>query len=179
MRGSGVVWLAGMILLAGLTTASARESRQLDDDDVQAEMNRNRAMAAYVHRNGMPDVAASHFLSDEPPWDDHEVTLYYLKARKEIAFTRAYVLGEPSIQIIRYERPLTDADIAVLQPMVGYRRGDGEPGDPVARAEEAARRAEAAAGRVDAAAVTADRAADRAEAVVAKMETSFHRSLRK
>jgi hypothetical protein len=168
-----------MILLAGLTTASARESRQLDEDDLQSEMNRNRALASYVGRNGMPDVAASHFLSDEPPWDDHEVTLYYLKARKEIAFARAYVLGEPSVHVIRYERPLTDADIAALQPMVGWHHGTGEPGDPVARAEEAARRAEAAAGRVDAAAVVADRAADRAEAVVAKMETSFHRSLLK
>ena len=178
MRSSGVVWLAGVILLAGLSTASARDSRQLDENELVAEINHNRAMASYVRRNGMPDVAATHFLSDEPPWDDQEVTLYYLKARKEIAFTRAWVLGAPSVSLIRYERPLTDTDIAALQPMVGYRQGADEPGDPVARAEEAARRAEAAAGRVDAAAVVADRAADRAEAIVAKMEASVHRSLK-
>jgi hypothetical protein len=167
-----------MVLLAGVTTASARGSRQLDDDELQSEIGRNRALAAYVGRNGMPDVAASRFLSDQPPWDDHEVTLYYLEARKEIAFARASVLGEPSVHVIRYERALTDADIAALQPMVGRHHASGS-GDPADRAEEAARRAEAAAGRVDAAAVVADRAADRAEAIVAKMETSFHRSLRK
>jgi len=179
MRGSGVVWLAGLMLLAGLTTASARQSRQLDEDELQSEINKNRVLARYVARNGLPDVAATHFLSDQPPWDDHEVTLYYLEARKEIAFARASVLGDKSVHVIRYERALSDADIVALQPMAGLRHHTGEPGDPVARAEEGARRAEAAAGRVDAAAVVADRAADRAEAVVAKMETSFHQSLKK
>ncbi len=177
MRGGGVVWVIGLGLLAGVATAVAHDGAQLDDEQLQRELNRNRTMAAYVARNGMPDVAARYFLADQPPWDAHEVTLYYLDRRKEIAFARAYVLGEPSIQIVRYERALSDADVAALQPFV--RRRAQKLGDPALRAEAAARRAEDAASRVESAADAADRAADRAEAVASKMEHGLSRRLRK
>ena len=125
-------------------------------------MTRNRKLAAYIARNGCPDVAESRFLSDEPPWDEYQVTLYYFDLRKEISFARAIILGQPSVHLERYERPMTDQDIAALQPMsrpycVGRAHGGG--GGAVERAEAAAVRAERAAARVDAAAVVAERAA--------------------
>ncbi len=114
MRRGVAVWMGCAMLLAGVAVVSARGERELTDDELRAEMARNRALAAYVARNGDPDMAESHFLSDVPPWDDHEVTLYYLEARKEIAFARAWILGRPDVQIERYERPLTDEQIAAL-----------------------------------------------------------------
>jgi hypothetical protein len=171
------------MLLAAAGVASARAERELDDEELRAEMAMNHALAAYVARNGEPDMAEAHFLADTPPWDDHEVTLYYLDMRKEIGFARAYILGAPTIQIQRYERPLTDQQIAALSTRVRKRTSEGVgPGagaGPDARAEDAARRAEAAADKVDAAADAAERAADKAEAIGNKAESEFQRSLRK
>jgi hypothetical protein len=174
MRAGVVVWLSGAVLLVGAAVAGAR-AHDLGDEELQVEMNTNRALGSYVARNGLPDVAESHFLSDQPPWDDHEVTVYYIGQRKEIGFARAWILGRPTIHVVRYERPLTDADIAALEPRIRHRH----LGDPAERAEAAARRAEDAAGRVETAAAAADRAATRAEEIAGKMERSFHKSLRK
>jgi hypothetical protein len=102
------------MLLGSVAAVSARGERELTDDELRAEMSRNRALAAYVARNGDPDMAESHFLADAPPWDDHEVTLYYVEARKEIGFARAWILGHPDIQLERYERPLSDEQAAAL-----------------------------------------------------------------
>src|SRR6266704_1464467 len=114
MRRGVAVGMGCALLLAGVVAVHARGDRELTDGELRAEMAKNSAMAAYVKRNGEPDVAESHFLADEPPWDDHEVTLYYLDARKEIGFARAWILGKPEIQIKRYERPLTDEQVAAL-----------------------------------------------------------------
>jgi hypothetical protein len=178
MRRRVVVWLVSVVALFGAAGAQARNERQLTEDELRAEMARNQTMAAYVNRNGLPDLAQTRFLADRPPWDDHEVTLYYFDAHKEIGFARALILGRPDIQITRYERDLTDEEIAALSNrarLAPTTQGLG----PDERAEAAALRAENAAGRVEAAAATAERAAERAEAVTARMETSFHRALRK
>jgi hypothetical protein len=166
--------MGGALLLVGVTVARAVQEGELTDEELIGEMARNRALASFVGRNGMPDVAETHFLADRPPWDDHEVTLYYLDMRKEIAFARAYILGRPEVQIVRYERPLTDEQVAALATRVRPKRLG-----PAERAEDSARRAEEAAGRVEAAADTAERAADKAEAVASKMESAFHRDLKK
>jgi hypothetical protein len=199
MRRGVAVWMGCAMLLAGVAVANARGERELTNDELRAEMSRNRALAAYVARNGDPDMAESHFLSDVPPWDDHEVTLYYFEARKEIAFARAWILGRPDIHLERYERPLTDEHIAALtgrartaQPpptrmaVVPVAHVEvtpvAEPTNvmgPDERAEEAARRAEEAAARVEQAADAAEHAADRADAVTSQMQTAFHESLRK
>lgn len=175
-RGVGM-WMAVALLLAG-TAASARNEHDLTEDELRAEMAGNRTLRAYVHRNGLPDLADSRFLADEGPWDDHEVTLYYLDARKEIGFARAWILGRPDVQLRRHERELTDEDVAALSQRPHLVRPAGDAG-PAERAEAAARRAENAAGRVEMAAATAERAAERAEAVTSKLERAFHRSLRK
>ena len=130
MRRGVVVWTGCAVLLAGVAVANARGERELTDDELRSEISRNKALAAYVARNGDPDVAESHFLSDKPPWDDHEVTLYYFEARKEIGFARAYILGRPDVEIERYERPLTDEQIAALSTRA-------RPGRPAPRAEDA------------------------------------------
>jgi hypothetical protein len=175
----GVVVGLGCVLLTGVMGARARAGHELSNDELRVEIARNRALAAYVARNGMPDLAETRFLSDEPPWDEHEVTLYYLDRRKEIGFARAFLLGRPDVQIARYQRPLTDEEAAGLAERA-RRRSEGDGGGartasdralrPDERAENAAQRAEAAAERVELAAMAAERAAERTEAIVAKME---------
>jgi hypothetical protein len=178
MRREVVVGMSCAILLAGAVAARALDERELTPDELRTEMVRNHALAAYIERNGPPDLAESHFLSDEPPWDDREVTLYYLDRRKEIGFSRAWILGRPEVHIPRYERGLTDEQVRALSSRVrAHPLAIG--GGPVERAELAARRAEDAAGRVETAAAAAERAADRAESVASKMEGAFHRALRK
>jgi len=175
MRHGVVVWVAGAVLLAGIGVVGAGDEHQLNHEELRAEMARNRALATYVARNGEPDVAETHFLADRPPWDDHEVTLYYLDARTEIGFACAWILGRPEVQIERYERPLGDERVAAPAARA-FHRGGREPG-PAERAEDAARRAESAAGRVEMAAASAERAADRAEAVVGETESAPERAL--
>ena len=192
-----VVWA---VALGGARAGLARGDHEIDNDQLEVEMARNRALAAYVARNGKPDIAESRELADRPPWDDHEVTLYYFDAKKEIAFARAWILGRPSVHLEHYERPLSDADVAALskrahrKPGASERparmepRAGGDPSatvkppasasvsasaDPTERAEAAAQRAEAAAGRLEAAAAEAEHAADRAEASIEGMENAI------
>jgi len=179
-------WMVGMTLLALAGPAAAASPRDLDSNDFRAALRANHAMASYVHRNGMPDLAETRFLSDRPPWDRDEVALYYFDAHKEVSFARAVILGDPSIHLERYERTLSDAEVDQLKPRAQHygqcpktQLASAAPSDPTARAEAAASRAEAAAGRVEAAADAADRAADHAEAVAAKAESRFHKSLKK
>ena len=180
--GRGVAVVLGCALAVMGGTAGAFVGHDLSDAQLEVEMAHNRALAAYVDRNGMPDVAETHFLADRPPWDDHEVTLYYFDRHLEIAFARAYVLGRPEVQITLYERPLSDQKVAELASrarvrstphsgasgVMGARGGLGA----AERAEAAAQRAEEAAGRVEAAVAGVERAASRAESVVAKMQTA-------
>jgi hypothetical protein len=151
-------------------------------------MAQNRALERYIERNGMPDLAATRFLADVPPWDDHEVALYYLDKRQEIGFARAAILGRPEVQMERYRRPLTDEQVAALATRARQRPLDAPPAaapprggalGPAERSEESARRAEEAAMRVERAADSAERAAERAEAVTSRMEQTFQQSLRK
>lgn len=188
MRRELVVGLSCAMVLATVVTARALDEREMNADELRAEMGNNDALAAYVERNGAPDLAESRFLADQPPWDAREVTLYYLNLRKEIAFTRAWILGRPEVHISRYERPLTNEQVRALEgrrsnrPTEGVgknRPTAGVGGGPAERAELAAQRAEDAAGRIDAAADGVERAAYRAESVASKMEGAFHRAVRK
>ena len=118
-----VVWA---VVLGGARAGLARGDHEIDNDQLEVEMARNRALAAYVARNGKPDIAESRELADRPPWDDHEVTLYYFDAKKEIAFARAWILGRPSVHLEHYERPLSDADVAALSKRALRKPGAGE-----------------------------------------------------
>ena len=168
------------LMLAGSARAMV-EQHELDADGLKKAARENKALDRYLRQNGNPDVAEVKPILDQPPWDDHEVTLYYFKSRKEISFARARVLGRPKVYSKRYERMMTDADIRALQgrPKLVASAASKDPAsskDPSActgsassRAACAADRAEAAADRVDAAATRAEAAADRTEAVVEKM----------
>jgi hypothetical protein len=112
MRRGVVVWM-GCMVLAGLAT-SAWAEHELSEEELRLEMARNKTLSAYVYRNGMPDLAESRFLEDVGPWDDHEVTVYYLDRRKEIGFARAFLLGRPEVQIQRYQRVITDEEASAL-----------------------------------------------------------------
>jgi hypothetical protein len=157
--------------------------RTLDASELRLEAKANAELDAYLDRNGYPDVARTRPLSDRPPWADREVVLYYLDSQHEIAFTRAVILGKESIDIQRFEAPLTDEEVAALstQPSMRTQPTDGalasldrsaiDPtsNDPADRAEAAAFRAEQAAGRVEEAALRTENAATRAETVVEKL----------
>jgi len=175
MRGRMVVWTAAVVVLAlaGLARAS-QEQQVLDRAGLKKQAAANKALSRYLKYNGYPDVAEVKPIKDQPPWDDHEVTLYYLDMRKEISFARARVLGRPDVYSTRYERVLTDADIRALRTHA--ERIEAAPSDvasctgsAVQRAECSAGRAENAAERVELAAVRAEKAADRTEAIVDKM----------
>ncbi|TMA66161.1 MAG: hypothetical protein E6J69_11360 [Deltaproteobacteria bacterium] len=205
-RGVVAMAVAWAVVLGAARVGLARGEHEINDDQLEVEMARNRALAAYVARNGKPDLAESRELADRPPWDDHEVTLYYLGIRKEIGFARAWILGQPTVHLERYERPLSDADVAALWKRARHRPAskdvDPAPGSPPAaagaaehaegaapraeaaagpaeRAEQAAQRAEAAASRLEAAAAEAEHAADRAEAASDAMETAVQTARRK
>jgi hypothetical protein len=179
MRGWMMSWTAVAIALAVAVPARATvEQHDLDRDGLKAAAYENKALERYIRHNGFPDVAEMKPIVDESPWDDHEVTLYYFKTRKEISFARARVLGRPEVYSTRYERVMTDADIRALQsrPKVSVSSASKTTMEPSActgsasnRAACAADRAESAADRVDAAATRAEAAADRTEAVVEKM----------
>jgi hypothetical protein len=185
MRRGWVVWLGCALALVALAMP-ARADRDLTENELRDEMSENRALARYIERNGMPDLASARFLSDVGPWDEHEVALYYLDKRQEIGFARASILGRPEVQLERYRRPLTDEQVASLAARARQQPLDAPPAapssgalGPAERSEESARRAEEAALRVERAADAAERAADRAEAVTARMEQSYYSTLKK
>ena len=190
MRGRMVTAVVAVCVLALAGAAWASQNQQLDRDGLKREASRNKALSRYIKHNGYPDAAEVKPIMDESPWDDHEVTLYYLKNRKEISFARARVLGRPEVHITRYQRVMTDADIRAVRtngtrldaapgeaapaPADKVSAADPKPctGSAKARAACAATRAESAADRVDQAAVRAENAASRTEAVVDKMVAS-------
>ena len=174
MRRVVVGWMMAVALLSGVARAAMPAPHQLSEDELQGEMARNRALAAYVKRNGPPDVAEIQTLADRPPWDSYEVVAYYLDQRREMRFARASVLGRSEVQIVRAERTLTEDEAAAIRDRVGRRALR-----PDERAEAAARRAENAAASIENAAGAAERAAERTEAVTARMESAYHRALLK
>src|SRR5438094_922412 len=135
-RGVAVMVVVWAVVLGGARVGLARGEHDIDDDQLEVEMARNRALAAYVARNGKPDVAESRELADRPPWDDHEVTLYYLGTRKEIGFARAWILGRPTVHLERYERPLSDAEVAALSKRARHRPASGNRPVPAVPAPE-------------------------------------------
>ena len=143
-------------------------------------------------------------LFDQLPWDTREITLYYLGTRKEISFARANVLGVPNVHLERYERKLTDADVAVLMQVMevsalGPDVAEGSAIETVAYVEteeidvgydealgtqidlenvdpdDPLARAEAAAMRSDIAAERVEAAAASAEAAALRAEKAFDR----
>jgi hypothetical protein len=181
MRRGVFVGIGGAILLVTTVAgawADVARGQDLTIEELNSEIARNRALRAYVRRNGLPDIAERRFLADRPPWSKNEVSLYYLDRRQEIGFASAEILGRPDVQIVRYERPISDAQAMELAARAGLLSTPATPG-PVGRADAAARRAEDAAARVELAVEPVERLADRTEALAVRAEDGFHRSVRK
>jgi len=182
-----VMWTVAVVVLALAGSAGASHEQELDRDGLMKQARENKALARYLRHNGYPDMAEVKPIIDQPPWDDHEVTLYYLENRKEISFARARVLGRPDVSSTRYERVMTDADIRALRThgtrLAAAASSDTSTspctGSAAERAECAAGRAESAADRIDLAAVRAEQAADKTEAIVDKMVSSQPRRHRR
>jgi hypothetical protein len=109
-----------------LGVASLGRAESLDREALMREARHNKALARYLKVNGLPDVAERLPIRDEPPWDDHQVVLDYLDLHREVSFARARVLGVPEIHTRRYQRVLTDADVARLRSAARL-SGDSAP----------------------------------------------------
>jgi len=167
MRSAPVFRIACAAVL--LMASAVRADQTMTEDDLQAAMAQNQALDGYVARNGLPDVAEVHARPGQSPWEDHEVRAYYLDQRLELGFARAFILGRPEVQLIRYQRKMTNAQVAEIASRPRLRTAStGRAADAADRAEAAARRAQAAADRIEASAASVERAADRAEAVLAR-----------
>lgn len=144
----------------------------LGPNALAVHMEQNSEMAGFIARRGYPDWAEEVEVDSALPLEAHEIRLFYLRLDKEIAFTRAYILGRPSIGFRKFERPLSPA----MRAAIGHYYLSH---DPARRAELAAERAMLAAERAERGAAVAVDAADRATRVAAKMERSFVARLRK
>jgi hypothetical protein len=132
------------------------------------EMDHNPEIAGFIERRGYPDWAERVEVDSGPPLDSHEVRLFYLRLDKEVAFTRAYILGQPLAGLRKFDRPIAPA---MREQIEFYYLMQ----DPARRAELAADRAAQAAMHAERAAATVVDATDRTTRVVDEMERSVHR----
>src|SRR5512144_445771 len=73
------------------------------------EMDRNPELASLVARRGYPDWVERVEVDSDPPLDAYEIRVFYLRLDKEIAFTRASILGRPLIGVRKFDRPIPPA----------------------------------------------------------------------
>ena len=135
-------------------------------------MESNRELRSYVALRGYPDWAEEVEVDSGLPLDTHEVRLYYLRLDREVAFTRAFILGRPQMSLRLFERPIATTDRARIEQ--AYLAAD-----PARRAELAADRAWEAALHAERAAVATERLAVQAEEYSQQVEREFQRGLRK
>jgi hypothetical protein len=144
----------------------------LGERGFERQLRLNPELRSYVALRGYPDWVEEIEVDSDLPLDTHEVRLYYLRLDREVAFTRAYILGRPRVSMRLSERPIEAVDRARIE--AAYLAID-----PARRAELAADRALAAAEQSERAADAVERLADRAEQFSEQMERDFHRRLRK
>ncbi len=177
MRNGHLVVLVGSFLTASIFCGAAVSVATsnpvgppvaLGPRALEREMQLNPEIAMTIERQGYPDWAERIEVDSGPPLDPHEVHLYYLRLDKEIAFTRAAILGRSEIGLRQFERPL---DPAMRARIVAYYLA----ANPARRAELASARAEASAEHAEhLAAVSSDSAAQAAQ-VAARAQGSHRR----
>ena len=177
MRSGHVAVIVGLMGLCVATVCSATSIPvgppvALGPGALAVEMDRNPELADFVARRGYPDWAERVEVDSDPPLDAYEVRVFYLRLDKEIAFTRASILGHPLIGVRKFDRPIPPA---MRERIAQYYLA----ADPAARAELAADRADAAAESAERAAARADEAADRVVRVADDMDRAFRERLRK
>jgi hypothetical protein len=135
-------------------------------------METNRELRSFVALRGYPDWVEEVEVDSGLPLDTHEVRLYYLRLDREVAFTRAFILGRPQMSLRLFERPIAATDRVRIEEAYLAK-------DPARRAELAADRAMAAAEHAERAADSVERLAEQAEHFSRQVEGEFHRGLRK
>lgn len=138
----------------------------------EQRMRSNPELRTFVALRGYPDWVEEIEVDSGLPLDSHEVRLYYLRLDREVAFTKAFILGRPQVSLKLFERPIAAVDRARIEEAYLAK-------DPARRAELAAERAIAAAEHAERAAEAVENLADHAEHFSAQIERDFHKRLRK
>ena len=170
-----VIATLGAVALATpcLATGNAfGPGRPLGEGGFAQHMRMNPELRSFVALRGYPDWVEEVEVDSTLPLDAYELRLYYLRLDREVAFSRAYILGRPHVSLRLSDGPIAAADRARIEE--AYLAVD-----PARRAELAADRALAAAEHAERAADSVERLADQAEQFSAQMERDFHRRLRK
>jgi hypothetical protein len=174
-----VMWTVMVtVLLASLSTPcfatalAIGPGQPLGEVGFERQLERNPELRTFVELRGYPDWVEEVEVDSQLPLDTHELRLYYLRLDREVAFSRAYILGRPHVSLRLFERPIAAIDRARIEE--AYLAVD-----PARRAELAADRAMAAAEHAERAAEAVERLADQAEQFSGRMERDFHRTLRK
>lgn len=146
--------------------------RPLGEVGFERELRLNPELRTFVQLRGYPDWVEEVEVDSDLPLDAYELRLYYLRLDREVAFSRAFILGRPRVSLRLFERPIVPSDRARIEE--AYLSVD-----PARRSELAADRAMAAAERAERAAEAVERVADHAEQFSDRMERDFHRRVRK
>jgi hypothetical protein len=146
--------------------------RPVGERGFEQHLRNNPELQTFVSLRGYPDWVEEVEVDSDMPLDAYELRLYYLRLDREVAFTRAYILGRPRVSLRMFDRPIGPDDRARIEE--AYLAVD-----PARRAELAADRAMAAAERAERAVVAVERLAVSAEQFTDRMEREFHRRLRK
>jgi hypothetical protein len=117
--------------------------RPVGEYGFEQHLRNNPELRTFVALRGYPDWVEEVEVDSTRPLDPYELRLYYLRLDREVAFTRAYILGRPRVSLRLYDRPLAASDRARIE--AAYLAVD-----PARRAEFAADRAMAAAERAPA-----------------------------
>jgi hypothetical protein len=152
--------------------AAVGPGRPIGEHGFAQHLRNNPDLRTYVALRGYPDWVEAVEVDSGLPLYSYELRLYYLRLDREVAFTRAFILGRPQVSLKLFERPISAVDRTRIEE--AYLATD-----PARRAELAADRAMAAAQHAERAAEAVERMAEQAEQFSARMEDDFHRRLRK
>ena len=164
-----IVAMAAPCLAVAVSIGSGRP---LGERGFERHLRTNPELRGFVALRGYPDWVEEVEVDSELPLDAHELRLYYLRLDREVAFTRAFILGRPQVSLRLFERPIAPVDRARIEEAYLAK-------DPARRAELAADRAMIAAEHAEHAADSVENLADQAEHFSAQMDREFQRRLRK
>jgi len=162
---TGIATLALLAMAAPCYAAAVAigPGQPVGESGFERHLKANPDLQTYVALRGYPDWVEQVEVDSDLPLYSYELRLYYLRLDREVAFTRAFILGVPSVSLRLFERPIPPAMRARIEEAYLAK-------DPARRAEIAADRAMAAAQSAERAAVAAERLAVVAEQFSARME---------
>lgn len=144
-------------------TAAIGPGRPIGATEFEHQLRYNPELRTFVVRRGYPDWVEEVEVDSLLPLDSHELRLYYLRLDREVSFSRAFILGQPSMTLRLFDRPIPPAMRTRIEEAYLAK-------DPARRSEMAADRAMAAALQAERAAVATERLAVESEEFAARME---------